>query len=80
MIFSVKDNGIWIYDDIKEKLFQKFYQADTSDTREHGSTGLDLSICQGSVEGLGGQIWVKNNVDKGIAFYFSIPTNGKVRK
>jgi len=74
MIFSVSDNGSGIYENIKDKLFKKFYQADTSETREHGGTGLGLSICQGLVEGLGGQIWVKNNDDKGSTFYFSIPT------
>lgn len=78
MIFSVSDNGCGIYENIKDKLFKKFYQADTSVTREHGGTGLGLSICQGLVEGLGGQIWVKNNHDKGSTFCFSIPTKESI--
>jgi len=78
MIFSVKDNGVGVFEDIKEKLFQKFYQTDTLETREHGGTGLGLSICKGLVSGLGGQIWVKNNVESGSTFYFSVANKGKV--
>ncbi len=58
--FSVKDNGIGMSLENQKKLFQKFFQADTSATRKHGGTGLGLSICMGIVEALGGKIWVES--------------------
>jgi signal transduction histidine kinase len=71
VIFSVKDNGIGISKENQKNLFKKFYQIDTSLTRNHGGTGLGLTICKGIVEGLGGQIWVESDEGKGSIFYFS---------
>lgn len=71
--FSVKDNGIGIKPELQRELFKKFYQADSSHTREHGGTGLGLSICKGIVEVLGGKIWVDSEVGKGTTFFFTIP-------
>ena len=71
--FFVKDNGKGISKEDQKSLFKKFYQVDTSETREHEGSGLGLSICKGIVEGLGGKIDVESNVGKGSVFYFSIP-------
>jgi PAS domain S-box-containing protein len=57
----VKDNGIGIPKEKQEKLFTKFYQADTSPTREHGGSGLGLSICKGIIDNHGGKIWAHSN-------------------
>lgn len=73
IIFYVKDNGIGIAKEKQPDLFKKFYQVDTSAKRHHGGTGLGLTICKGIVEGLGGKIWVRSDLGKGTAFYFSIP-------
>jgi len=74
--FYVKDNGIGIPKDKQNKLFKKFYQVDTSQTRVHGGTGLGLVICKGIVEGLGGKMWVESDGDgKGTTFYFTLPKN-----
>ena len=75
MLFSVKDNGVGISKEIQEKIFKKFYQVDTSETRTHGGTGLGLSICKGIIEGLGGKLWVKSEQNKGSEFYFTVPKN-----
>ena len=80
IVFSVKDNGIGIPKINQEHLFKKFYQVDTSVTRKHGGTGVGLSICKGLVEGLGGQIWVDSDINKGAMFYFSFPNNIKEKK
>lgn len=53
---EVEDSGIGIPEDLKEKLFEPFTQADSSDEREHGGSGLGLSICKRLVEAMGGQI------------------------
>lgn len=55
-------------------LFQKFYQVDTSITRNPGGSGLGLSICHGMVIGMNGKIWVESKVGEGSTFYFTIPT------
>ncbi len=73
VIFSVEDNGIGISYEHQSKLFRKFYQVDTSITREHGGSGLGLTICKGIVEGLGGKIWLSSQKGDGCIFYFSIP-------
>jgi len=78
--FSVKDNGIGIPRSKINGLFKKFYQVDTSMTREHGGTGLGLAIVKGIVDGLGGKVWVKSKVKVGTTFYFTIPKKQKKSK
>lgn len=69
---SVKDNGIGLPSDAFDKIFRKFYQVDTSSTREKGGSGLGLSICKGIVEAHGGKIWVESEYGKGAAFSFTL--------
>jgi len=71
--FFVRDNGTGIPKETQNRLFMKFYQADTSIKRKHGGTGLGLSICKEIVEGLGGKIWVESEEGSGTTFHFSIP-------
>ena len=72
-IVSVRDNGRGIPSDAIDNIFKKFYQVDTSLTREKGGSGLGLSICKGIVEAHGGRIWVETKPNKGSTFSFSIP-------
>jgi Amt family ammonium transporter len=53
---SVRDHGPGIPEDFRDRVFEKFAQADASDHREKGGTGLGLSICRAIIEGLGGEI------------------------
>ncbi|MBI3638949.1 MAG: HAMP domain-containing histidine kinase [Thaumarchaeota archaeon] len=69
---SVKDNGIGLPNDALDKIFKKFYQVDTSSTREKGGSGLGLSICKGIVEAHGGKIWVESELGKGATFFFTL--------
>ncbi|MGI0017378.1 MAG: ATP-binding protein [Nitrosotalea sp.] len=73
VIISVKDNGRGIPLDARDKIFKKFYQVDTTSTREKGGSGLGLSICKGIVEAHGGNIWVQSNQPRGTVFLFTIP-------
>ncbi len=75
VMFSVKDNGKGIPADALDKVFKKFYQVDTSFTRESGGSGLGLSICKGIVEAHGGRIWVQSALGQGSEFFFTIPKN-----
>jgi len=73
VIIGVKDNGIGIPLDKQKELFKKFYQVDTTLTRETGGTGLGLVICKGIVENHGGKIWLESTPNVGSTFSFSIP-------
>jgi len=73
--FYVKDTGMGLTEEEQEIIFERFMQADISDTRAFGGTGLGLAICKANVELMGGDIWVESEKDKGSAFYFTIPYN-----
>ena len=73
--FYVKDTGIGIPTSQREKIFERFYQIDSSYTREKSGTGLGLSLCKEFVERLGGRIWVESKPGKGSTFHFTLPVN-----
>lgn len=70
---SVKDNGPGIPKENQGDLFKKFYQVDTSLTREVGGSGLGLAICKGLVEGHGGIILAESTPGTGTIFSFTLP-------
>lgn len=73
VIVSVKDTGIGISSTDLQHIFQKFYRADNSDTREIGGTGLGLYIAKERTEAMGGRIWAESAVGAGTTFYISLP-------
>ncbi|MGI9010225.1 MAG: ATP-binding protein [Nitrososphaeraceae archaeon] len=68
-LVQIKDKGLGIQENVKQKLFSKF----TKGTKV--GTGLGLFICKNIVESHGGKIWGENNTDKGATFSFTIPTS-----
>ncbi len=69
----VMDTGIGIPVAEREKVFDAFYQVDSSSTREYGGTGLGLSIVRRLVFAHGGTIRIEDNVPRGTAFVVSLP-------
>ena len=74
---SVRDNGKGIPMNAIDKIFKKFYQVDTSTTREKGGSGLGLSICKGIVEAHGGEIRVESELGRGSTFTFTVQKSQK---
>ena len=70
--FSVRDTGMGIDDDHREKIFEVFGQVDTSMSRAQGGTGLGLSITRQLVELMGGEVWLDSEVGVGSTFHFTI--------
>jgi PAS domain S-box-containing protein len=75
LLFYVQDTGKGIALDKQQYVFERFRQAEESNTRRFGGTGLGLSISKGLVELMSGNIWVVSDEEIGSTFYFSIPVN-----
>ena len=71
--FRVADTGIGIPEIERSRVFDAFYQVDSSSTREQGGTGLGLSIVRRLIDGHDGTVRIADNVPKGTVFVVTIP-------
>ena len=71
---SICDSGPGLSDADLAHIFDRFYRADKSRTRESGGAGLGLAIAQALVEAHGGRIWAENAPAGGACFYFTPPS------
>ncbi len=75
---EVKDTGIGVDENIRDRIFEAFFQADGTTRRRFGGTGLGLAISKQLVEIMGGQIGAHGNAPMpGSTFWFEIPTVGQ---
>ena len=69
---TVFDKGPGVPEDLRERIFERFYQADVSRSGDEG-TGLGLAICKHIIEAHGGRIWAAGNSrGKGGQFRFTV--------
>lgn len=71
---TVSDTGIGIPAGEREKVFDAFYQVDSSSTREYGGTGLGLSIVRRIVQAHGGTVTIEGNEPSGAVFVVTLPS------
>jgi PAS domain S-box-containing protein len=73
---SVVDQGSGIPEAFRDRVFQRFAQADGADSRRKGGTGLGLSICKAIVEEHGGTIGFDSQAGVGTTFWVELPVKG----
>jgi PAS domain S-box-containing protein len=74
---NVRDQGPGIPEDFRERIFEKFSQADTSTTREKGGTGLGLHIARRFVEHMQGRIGYESEAGRGSTFWIELPVTAR---
>jgi PAS domain S-box-containing protein len=71
-LFLIEDEGIGMTPEQRDKVFDKFYRADGSDSAIPG-LGLGMSVARKIVEEHGGRIWIESTPGKGTRIYFTVP-------
>ncbi|MBK83647.1 MAG: hypothetical protein CMD81_07440 [Gammaproteobacteria bacterium] len=72
-LISVRDEGRGIEDEFKARIFERFSQEDSSDTRSHEGTGLGLHISKNIVEAFQGSISFESSLGEGTTFFVQLP-------
>lgn len=70
---EVSDTGIGMPPDRLDRIWERFYQLDSTSTRRFSGAGIGLAIVKRIIEAHHGQIWVESELDKGSTFYFTLP-------
>ncbi len=73
VFFSIKDDGLGISGEEKEKIFDKFYRTKRAIEIDPNSLGLDLYVAKKIVEKFDGKIWVEDNEGEGSVFQMAFP-------
>src|SRR5258707_399733 len=74
VIIEVADRGPGLLPGDEERVFDKFYRAQSTTA---GGVGLGLTICRGMIQAHGGRIWAHNRPGGGASFFFTLPLLGQ---
>jgi len=73
---TIADNGLGLSPEAQEHVFDRFWRADSSRTRDQGGSGLGLAISQAIVVALNGRVSLESKPQEGAAFTVTLPVNG----
>lgn len=73
--FEVEDTGCGIAEEDQDRIFERFQQADGSDSRAHGGSGLGLSIVKGITDRVGARLSFRSTPGEGSCFTLDWPIN-----
>ena len=73
VVVSIRDSGPGLPEDDFERVFEKFYRADSSDSQSAYGYGLGLYVCRSLVEAQAGRVWAENHPNGGAVFSISLP-------
>jgi two-component system sensor histidine kinase/response regulator len=76
VIISVKDDGIGISEENKEKLFRNDIHFSSRGTKNETGTGLGLLLCKELIEKHQGKIWIESELNQGTEIFISLPEKG----
>jgi signal transduction histidine kinase len=80
ILLVVADSGIGISREQAAKIFEPFFQVDSSSTRAFGGAGIGLTLAKAYVEAHGGHIWVETAPGQGATFTAAFPVGGRLRR
>lgn len=75
-VISVQDNGIGIPENLRSRIFDKFFRADKAMLAEPDGTGLGLYVAKKIIAASGGKIWFESTEGRGTTFFVEIPKSG----
>jgi signal transduction histidine kinase len=73
VVVRVMDTGVGIPTEEQERIFDRFYQVESSLRREHGGIGLGLAIAREMSELIDGRLWLESEVGRGSTFFLALP-------
>jgi signal transduction histidine kinase len=77
MRVEIQDHGIGIAEEFRSRIFEEFAQANSTNTRHNGGTGLGLNITKKLVEKMDGAVGYDTVVGEGTTFWFTLPVSLK---
>lgn len=78
LVIEVRDNGLGVPEDRRERLFTRFFRAHGDTATGVEGTGLGLSIVRETVEGMGGRAWAEFDCEVGSRFLLALPCRRQV--
>lgn len=73
VLISIQDTGVGISPELQQRIFEQFFQVDSTRTRENEGIGLGLTIARSLAEKHSGSLWLRSQVSRGTTFFVALP-------